>query len=158
MKFNRMSNYKIRPNGTQKDALANEVVEHSEGQEDEEEGRAISGQKMLYQPSQQEWDDHQRTHIPFRKWCPFCVRGKCTTGAHKRGAKSDEEIEKEVHVISMDYMGPKSRDHKADKIDSLPIVLGVDRKSKWVFAHMVPNKGLDPHAVKMVNREIRIAG
>ena len=113
---------------------------------------------MLYQPSQQEWDDHQRTHIPFRKWCPFCVRGKCTTGAHKRGAKSDEEIEKEVLVISMDYMGPKSRDHKADKIDSLPILVGVDRKSKWVFAHMVPNKGLDPHAVKMVNREIRLAG
>ena len=58
----------------------------------------------------------------------------------------------------MDYMGPKSKDDKTAKIDSLPIIVGVHRKSKWTFAHMVPSKGLDVHAVKMVNREIRLTG
>ena len=46
-----------------------------------DEGRIIVGQKMVYTPSKQEWNDHQRTHIPFRKWCPCCAKGKCATGA-----------------------------------------------------------------------------
>ena len=141
----------------QTDALANENAD-SDMEIEGEEGRPIGGQKMIYQPSQQEWDDHMRTHIPFRKWCPHCVRGKCTSGAHKRGQKSDEELEKETPVISMDYMGPKSKNDKSAKIDSLHIIAGIDRKSKFPFAHMVPNKGLDPHAIKMVSREIRLSG
>ena len=80
------------------------------------------------------------------------------SGAHKRGQKSEEEIAKETPVISLDYMGPKSKDDKTEKLDSLPIICGVDRKPKWAIAHMVPRKGVDAHAVKMVNREIRLAG
>ena len=64
-----------------------------DSEEEEGEGRVISSQKIIYQPSQQEWDDHMRTHIPFRKWCPYCVRGKCVSGAHKRSKKSEEELE-----------------------------------------------------------------
>ena len=67
-------------------------------------------------------------------------------------------MEKEVPVISFDHMGPKSKDHKSEKNDSLPILVGVDRKSKWVFAHMVPKKGHDAHAIKIVGREIRLSG
>ena len=55
------------------DTLVNEdTVPSLEGDSDDEaqEGRAIKGQKIFYQPSAQEWDDHMRTHIPFRKWCP----------------------------------------------------------------------------------------
>ena len=50
------------------------------------------------------------------------------SGAHKRGKKSEEEIEQGTLVISIDYMGPKSKDNKAAKTDSLPILAGVDRK------------------------------
>ena len=159
---NRKADQRIGPNGTQSDALANESMGQSEdqegGEEEGEEGRAISSQKMIYQPSQQEWADHQRIHIPFRKWCPYCVRGKCTSGAHRRGDKSEKELEKEVPVISLDYMGPKSKDDKSAKIDSLPVIVGKDRRAKWIFAHMVPSKGLDPHAVKMIRRELSLAG
>ena len=42
----------------------------------------------------------------------------------------------------MDCMGPESKDHKSPKI--------IDRILKRRFAHMVPGKGLDPQAVKMV--------
>ena len=61
-------------------------------------------------------------------------------------------------MIAIDYMGPKSKEAKEQVIKSLPIVVGVDRKSKGVFAHMVPKKGHDPHAIKMVGREVRLAG
>ena len=35
---------------------------------------------------------------------------------------------------------------------------GVDRPRKRVFAHMVPKKGHDPHAIKMLGREIGLSG
>ena len=28
------------------------------------------------QPSRQEVEEHMKTHIPYRSWCPHCVRGK----------------------------------------------------------------------------------
>ena len=151
----------VRPHELYHDTLANEgneIGEECDAGEGQEEGRVIKSQKILYQPSQQEWDDHQRTHIPFRKWCPYCVEGKCVSGAHRRTFKTDEELEQEVPVISIDYMGPKSKDDKSAKIDSLPILVGIDRRTKWIFAHMVLAKGLDVHAVKMVQREIRLSG
>ena len=141
----------------QKSTPVDEVEDEMKGDEIEE-GRAITGQKAIYQPTKEEWDNHMRSHIPFRKWCSFCVKGKCKSGAHKRVKKSDEEIDKEVPVISIDYMGPKSKDQKSEKIDSLPILIGIDRKSKWLFAHMVPKKGHDAHAIKIMSREIRLSG
>ena len=32
-----------------------------------EEARTIPGQKIVYQPTKQEVDDHNRTHFPFRR-------------------------------------------------------------------------------------------
>ena len=55
-------------------------------------------------------------------------------------------------------MGLKSKDDKSARIDSLPILVGIDRRTKWIFAHMVPAEGLDAHAIKMMQREIRLSG
>ena len=63
-----------------------------------------------------------------------------------------------MQVIPLCYMGPKSKDDKAARIGLLPILLRIDRKSKWIFAHMDPSKGLDAHATKMMNREMRLSG
>ena len=93
-----------------------------------------------------------RTHIPFRKLCPYCVGGMCVSGAHRRDQKTEEEIEKEVLVISADYVCPKQRDNKSEHINPLPTSGGIDRQSESVFAHMVPSKGLDAHVMKMMNR------
>ena len=95
----------VRPHELYHDTLANEGTEiggEREADEELDEGRVIKGQKIVYQPSQQEWDDHMRTHIPFRKWCPYCVEGKCVSGAHRRTQKTEEELEREVPVISVD--------------------------------------------------------
>ena len=124
----------------------------------QEEARAIAGQKAIYQPSAEEWDEHMRTHIPFRKWCPYCVKAKSKSAVHKRSIKSAADVEKEVPVIAWDYMGPKSKEDKKGQIDSLPILVGVDRRSKRIFAHMVPKKGHDAHAIKMAGREVEMSG
>ena len=84
--------------------------------------------------------------------------GKCKNDPHGRTSRSSEELEKETPVISFDYMGPKSRDDKSEKIDSLPIIVGIDCIHTWRIGHKVPKKGHDPHAIKMIAREIHISG
>ena len=34
-------------------------------------------------PSAEEVENHMATHLPFRDWCPHCVRGKSGSKAHK---------------------------------------------------------------------------
>ena len=41
---------------------------------------------------------------------------------------------------------------------SSPILVGINRKDKGVFAHMVPKKGFDAHAIMIVGREIKLTG
>ena len=55
------------------DTLANGGVDTGEDQEGIlehglDEGRAIPRKKMVYQQTQEELDEHMRTHIPFRAW------------------------------------------------------------------------------------------
>eukprot|EP00969_Alexandrium_andersonii_P317832 14039905-Alexandrium_andersonii.AAC.1 len=38
------------------------------------------------EPTRKEWEEHQLTHMPFRDWCPFCVRGKANADRHQEGA------------------------------------------------------------------------
>ena len=107
--MNRRDSSPVRPNRNQ-DVLANEDpmdLDEGIGREKgpasieipdievEEEGRPLKGLKSVYTPSKIEWDGHMRCHIPFRRWCPFCVKGKCKSGAHKRSSKTDEEKAKE---------------------------------------------------------------
>ena len=105
-------NNRIRPKVNE--TLANEEdVESSDKEEEEsEEARKIAGQKAIYKPTREEWDEHMRTHIPFRRWCPFCVKGKCENNPHGQRAKSSEELDQETILISFDYMGPKSKDEE----------------------------------------------
>ena len=129
-----------------------EIFDLSED-EQEEEGRIIRGQKAVYKPSQEEWDNHMRSHVPFRRWCPFCMRGKCKSGAHQQSKKSEEEKEKEVAVLAFDYMFPKSEKSKELGIESLPILIGINRKLKWKSCNMVPEKGANPYAAAVMVRD-----
>ena len=123
-----------------------------------QEARGITGQKAVYKPSKNEWDEHQKTHIPFRKWCPHCVRGKCKGATHEKGEKSEEGKEQEVPVISLDHMGKKAEDEWPQRVEASPIIVGINRKDKGVFAHMAPREGVDAHAIKIIAREIKPAG
>ena len=43
------------------------------------------------EPSRKEWDDHMVTHLPYRSWCPFCVKAR---------HKEDELMEMESEEAS----------------------------------------------------------
>ena len=46
------------------------------------EGREIKRKKNIVEPGKQEYEQHRSTHIPFRKWCPFCCKGKMKANPH----------------------------------------------------------------------------
>ena len=75
LESSRMSGCKVRPNGICSDVLANEGmdIDGDHGAlpgERSGEGRAIPGKKMVYEPTKEEFDEHCRTHYPFRSRCP----------------------------------------------------------------------------------------
>ena len=89
------------------------MEEESEEMEEEvlEEGRIAKGQRIIVKPSKEEWENHMRTHIPYRKWCPHCVRGKRKAGAHSSVQDELKETE-EVPVISFDYIHKRQSKEK----------------------------------------------
>ena len=48
---------------------------------------AIRGPKYvrdICKPSQEEVEKHNLTHLPFRNWCPHCMRGRGKEAPHHR--------------------------------------------------------------------------
>ena len=102
----------------------------------------------VYQPTRSEYLDHCITHYPFRVWCKHCLEGRGREFAHEhhRGDKDARSIP----VISFDYcfisdVGDVTTGVEFEAAgDGVAKVLVVrDGKSKCVFAHVVPAKGVD---------------
>ena len=73
----------------------------SEHEEHDEHG--IARPRMLTAPnppSKQERLEHEISHLPYRTWCPHCVRGKAKCHYHKM--REDEE-DRNVPVVAFDY-------------------------------------------------------
>ena len=53
-------------------------------------------------PSEKEVEDHNRTHLPYRNWCPLCVRAKGKDMDHRKAV----EGERGLAEYSFDYCFP----------------------------------------------------
>ena len=95
------------------------------------------------EPTQQEWDDHVKTHVPFRGWCPHCVRGRARNAPHPVVRREADSLP----VVSFDYCDLGSRDMPEvedgvnDNEGPTPVLVMHDSIAKNVFAHAVPHKG-----------------
>ena len=49
-----------------------------------EEGTGLKGKARVTGPSKEEYEEHMRSHMPFRSWCEFCVKGKSKACTHKK--------------------------------------------------------------------------
>ena len=80
-----------------------------------EEGVKIKGKTIAVGPSKEEYDEHMRTHVPFRSWCEFCVKGKAKADPHRRGTAEKSRIEERgIPTIGIDYTFPRSETSKED--------------------------------------------
>ena len=120
--------------------------------------------KAPVRPSEQEIEDHNACHIPFRSWCAFCVAGKAKCNPH---FAKDECQPCDGNIVSMDYafLGDKrvedvSEDEEEDgesgvtPESKVTVLVMRDRKYKYVTASVVPRKGSHPYTVHRVGQDL----
>ena len=91
------------------------------------------------EPTLQERRDHELLHEPYRAWCPYCVAGRGAALGHF----AKDHAEDAFAVVGIDY------GYLGDREDASPIIFGKDRKHRWVFAFLVPSKGVGhPYSAK----------
>ena len=54
-----------------------------EGEEAEEEAEVPRKAREPSEPTDEERRRHEMTHLPFRSWCPHCVRGRMANPPHR---------------------------------------------------------------------------
>ena len=86
-----------------------------------QEAVAPQGQPAPYTPTAEEVANHNMSQLPYRNWCPQCVRGKGKASPHKA---HDSHREAGVPVISIDYtflcdMEKETRDAEGDPINNI---------------------------------------
>ncbi len=103
-------------------------------------------------PTQSEIDDHMIDHMPYRCWCEECVKGRGTGEQHREGTTGA------IPIIGFDYLfivdrGIMRRDELEEheiKKAVMKILVVKDLKSKAIFAHVVPQKGVDADGYSVV--------
>ena len=63
------------------------VITKNEG---EEETRIMRGKRLARQPTEEEYEEHMRTHLHFRRWCRHCVRGKRKNDPRRAHTEKDD--------------------------------------------------------------------
>ena len=127
---------------------------HIEGEDDVEPLKKVKNPKL---PTAAEVEDHNRTHIPFRSWCQWCVEGRGRGDQHRSTPGSS------IPIVSLDYFfitdgGVKKRGELEQTTDApgdaellearkqglvIKCVLIRCLETKCIFAHCVPCKGAD---------------
>eukprot|EP00973_Karenia_brevis_P094438 12422478-Karenia_brevis.AAC.1 len=100
-----------------------------------------TGARMLkapVKPTPEMVELHNQTHLPFRSWCRYCVRGRGRSMGHTRVDHGEEQIP----TVSIDYGFLGTKDNPAT---DLPVLVGKDRLSQTVWASPVPCKGVEDH-------------
>ena len=120
-----------------------------------EEGSKAKALRQPYQPTQEQIDGHELTHIPFRDWCIHCMKGRGQSNQHRtdqcQKSKGEEDKIGAISTFSIDYMfltiendlvtkDEAKTMEEAGKI-SCPVLVGKDRSTGAMVAHKVEAKG-----------------
>ncbi len=104
-------------------------------------------------PTADEVAQHNIDHYPYRNWCRHCVEGR---GRGERHAS--KTVESDIPIVGMDYFFMtksvtesknelKEKGEDADAMveegRALKCLIVRDQKSKALFGHPVPQKGVD---------------
>ena len=108
--------------------------------------------KLPIRPSQSEVDSHMITHLPYRSWCPHCVRGKSKGKPHHKAVSE----EKSIPTVALDYMFMHESQNEHEE-KGMPIIVAKDlldnkHGTGMIFARVVPQKGVNAYAVKTLRQ------
>ena len=82
-------------------------------------------------PSDREVEDHNRTHLPYRNWCPHCVKAKGKDLDHQKAP----DTERGLNEYSFDYCFPGN-----ELGYKLTVLVGRERTSRTAMASVIPSK------------------
>ena len=128
-----------------------EPVDPQNGEEiealaEEEQADDIAKLPTPHQPTLREYLDHCVTHYSYRSWCPHCVEGR----GRELGHECHRVEPGAVPIVSFDYSFivdqgaiTDQEGSKAAGEGAIKILVVRDSKSKSLFAHAVPSKGID---------------
>ena len=132
--------------------LEDEIIE---AEEDVQPMQSLSTPEL---PSRDAIEEHRIDHCPYRDWCDECVEG---FGRERGHFRTDDA--RQIAMISMDYMFITRQgavisegDPGWDDPEALKVLVVKDSRSKSVFAHAVPQKGVDVkrYAVDMIVEDV----
>ena len=93
-----------------------------------------------------EYRDHCVTHFPYHSGCPHCLEGRGREFGHRRREKALGE----VPIVSFDYVFLSDKEDIIDQAgfeaageEAVKVLVVRDDKSKSVFGHVIPKKGLE---------------
>ena len=104
------------------------------------------------------YEAHRVDHLPYRSWCPHCVNGKATGRQHKPRPTDQAST---VPQLAFDYLhGSESTALAMGEDETIKILVAKCHASKCVFAHVVPQKGVDTtlYAVERLKRDVMWLG
>ena len=77
-----------------------EDADVEEDVEEEKTAPAVRVARSPGDPTPREIEEHMVTHMPFRSWCPHCVRGRGVSTPH---TSKDKEGDNRVPIVAFDY-------------------------------------------------------
>ena len=80
--------------------------------------------RELEEPTRKEYEAHPLTRMPYRDWCPHCVRGKAMATRHETA--NGEKKDRGIPVIGMDYMYMKSAEDEQEAMRGMPMCVVKD--------------------------------
>lgn len=102
-------------------------------------------------PTEQEVQEHYATHLPYRSWCPVCVKARGKEEPHKKATTSNDKP-----IVSMDY---KELGEEIEEDDKIEMIVIKDEKTGCVSAHHCERKGAtDTWAMDRVIDDIETFG
>jgi hypothetical protein len=105
-------------------------------QEVSEEARSVCKKRHCDKaPTQSERDEHRRTHLPYRSWCPECVAGRGRDAPRSPAPQEDRDVES----VAYDYCFMRN----APGENYSPVLVSKDKQTKLLMAHVVPFKGAE---------------
>ena len=94
------------------------------------------------QPSQEERELHELTHLPYRDWCDFCIATKARDD-NQKVLNHSVEGRRNISSVQLDYAYGRSGGN--GKADLTTILVGIDSETRIVMVLAVPvdGKGAD---------------
>ena len=105
--------------------------------------RALKKMQDPKVPKQEEIDEHNKVHLPYRSWCRHCVRGRGRAAAHQQSKEA--HVTPEIHFDFLFFLGKEGEPGK-----TIPVAVVKERASGMLMASVVPKKTTGAYVAKRI--------